>query len=119
MSKTLILTGIIIIIIYAAEMLGFGQFIHAQKWIILSFFVAISFLFHTLVALGFANNREQFVQFYLASVVFRLLLSMIFLTVALLMHVQQRELFVINFIVLYLCYTIFEISNLSRKLRHN
>jgi hypothetical protein len=119
MTKTLILTGIIILIFAAAEPLGFGRFAHPQKWIILSFFVTVSFLFHQLTEQALRKNKEKFVEFYLATVIIRILLSMIFVGIEFYLKVSDKPLFVITFFVLYLCYTIFEITNFSRKLRQN
>lgn len=119
MRNSIILTGIIIIVFFLSKSLGFDHLIHPQKWIILSFFVAISYLFHLLIKQGMANKRENFVQFYLATIVIRFLLSILFIGFELYYHVQKPLLFIINFFVLYLFYTIFEISNLYRNLRQN
>jgi hypothetical protein len=119
MSKTLILTGVLIIVFFVADATGLGHLLHQQKWVILSFFVAYSFLFNRLIELGFREKRKNFIPFYLSSVALRLLLSIIFIGIELYRGLQQQELFVINFFVLYLFYTIFEIWNLNSNLRQN
>ncbi|WP_337042221.1 hypothetical protein [Emticicia sp. 17c] len=119
MAKTLILTGVLIIVFFLADFIGLGYLLHPQKWVILSFFVAFSFLFHRIIELAFREKRKNFVQFYLSTIVLRLFMSIIFIGIELYVGLKQQELFVINFFVLYLFYTIFEIWNLSSNLRQN
>ena len=119
MSKTLILSGVLIIAFFLADAIGLGYLLHQQKWVILSFFVAYSVLFNRIIELGFKEKRKNFIQFYLATVALRLLLSIIFIGIELYRGLQQQELFVANFFVLYLFYTIFEIWNLNSNLRQN
>jgi hypothetical protein len=119
MSKTLILTGVLLIVFFLADAIGVGHWLHPQKWVILSFFVAYSFLFNRIIELGFKEKRKNFIPFYLATVALRLLLSIIFIGIELYRGLQQQELFVANFFVLYLFYTIFEIWNLNSNLRQN
>ena len=119
MKNTLLFTGILIIVFFLSDALGFGKWLHPEKWIILSFFVAISYLFHTLIKQGMANKRENFVPFYLSTIVLRLILCSVFIGIELYFGVSKVTLFIINFFVLYLFYTIFEISNLYRNLRQN
>lgn len=119
MRTTLLISGFFVIVFFLADYLGYNQYLHPQKWIILSFFVAISVLFHRLMEAGMKNNRENFVTFYLTTTVLRLILSLSFIGLELYLGVKQIELFVINFFVLYLFYTFFELWNLSRNLRQN
>lgn len=119
MSKTLILTGVLVIVFFLAEAIGLGYLLHQQKWVILGFFAASAFLFSRIMELGFRENRKNFIQFHLTTVVLRLLLSIIFIGVELYRGLKQQELFVANFFVLYLFYTIFEIWNLNSNLRRN
>lgn len=119
MSKTLILTGVLIIVFFVADTVGIGHLLHQQKWVILSFFIAYSFLFNRLIELGFKEKRKNFIPFYLASVGLRLILSIIFIGIELYRGLEKQELFIINFFALYLFYTIFEIWNLNSNLRQN
>ncbi|WP_229311163.1 hypothetical protein [Larkinella soli] len=85
----------------------------------LVFFLSVSFLLHRLMEAGFQNNREKFVPFYMASIVARLILGLAFVGFFLFRGVTDRKVFILNFLVLYICYTIFEIYGLSRKLRRD
>lgn len=119
MAKTLILTGVLIIVFFLAGALGLTNLLHPQKWIILGFFVSYSFLFNRVKELGFRDKKKNFIQFYLATIALRLILSIIFIGVELYLGIRQQELFVANFFVLYLFYTVFEILNLNSNLRRN
>jgi hypothetical protein len=119
MLRTAILTVVLIIVFFSAKYLGIEYLIHQKKWLILGFFVAFSFLFHRVIEFGLREKQKNFIPFYLSTVVLRLILSLIFIGIELYLGIQNQELFILNFFVLYLFYTIFEIWNLSRKLRHN
>lgn len=117
MLRIIIVTFIIAILFYFAPQIGFDSWIHPRKWEILAFFFAVSYLNHLLVQMGFAKNRENFVQFYLGSITARMILSLIFIGTYLYSGVSNPNIFVVTFFVLYLCYTGFEIYDLYRKLR--
>ncbi|MDZ7934341.1 MAG: hypothetical protein U5M51_05120 [Emticicia sp.] len=119
MLRTFILTVILIIVFFLAEYLGFEYLLHPKKWLILGFFVAFSVLFHRMIELGLREKQKNFIPFYLATVVLRIILCLILIGVELYLGLQQQQLFILNFFVLYLFYTVFEIWNLSRNLRQN
>jgi hypothetical protein len=118
MLRIITLTAIMGLLMYLSPQIGLSQYIHPQKWMMLAFFFAVSYLNHILAQMGFAKNRENFVQFYLGSVTARLILSLVFVGTFIYTGVQNPYLFIIHFFVLYLCYTGFEIFDLYRKLRH-
>ena len=117
MLRIILLTIAFGLLFYIAPKIGLSQYVHAQKWVILSFFFAISYLNHILMNLGFAKNRENFVQYYLGSITGRLILSLIFIGTYVYLGTPDINIFIINFFVLYLCYTGFEIFGLFSKLR--
>ncbi|MEA5259420.1 hypothetical protein VB264_16595 [Arcicella aquatica] len=118
MLRIIILTIVLGLVFYFSPQIGLSQYLHSYKWIILAFFFAVSYLNHLLAQMGFANNREHFVQFYLGGIVTRLILSLIFVGVIAYMGTKDIYIFITNFFVLYLCYTGFEIYGLYRNLRH-
>lgn len=81
------------------------------------FFLSISFLVHRLMDFGFQNNREKFVQFYMVTIVARIILCLVFVGVFLWRGVGGVKLFILDFLALYIFYTAFEIYILSRNLR--
>jgi hypothetical protein len=113
------LTAVLIIVFFLAKYIGLAYLLHPSKWLILGFFVAFSLLFHRVIEFGLREKQKNFIPFYLATVVLRLILCIIFIGVELYLGLQQQELFILNFFVLYLFYTVFEIWNLSLNLRQN
>ncbi|GAA4401353.1 hypothetical protein GCM10023187_15470 [Nibrella viscosa] len=119
MWRSVLFTAVLAIVFFAAERFMQARWVHPAWKIILLFFLSVSFLLHRLMEAGFQNKREKFVQFYMASIVVRLLLSIAFVAFYLYRQVEQKQLFVVTFLVLYICYTGFEIYGLSRNLRRD
>ena len=117
MLRIILFTITIGLLFLIAPEIGLSQYVHVQKWVILSFFFAISYLNHILMQMGFAKNRENFVQYYLGSITGRLILSLIFIGTYVYLGTPDLNTFIIDFFVLYLCYTGFEIFGLFSKLR--
>ena len=107
------------LIIFALQKLGFNSYLHQYIWVIFVFFLALGFLNFTLMKFAFEKNKEKFIAFFMASVVLRLILSIVFLGAFIFIKLENIQLFVINFIVLYLCVLAFEIFENIRNLRQN
>jgi hypothetical protein len=119
MLRTLIFTSTIGIVFFTAEYYNFLPSLPAEKWYILAFFFTISVLQHRVMSFGFQENRDQFVQFYLVTVVLRLILCVLFVGAFLYYKVSHPMGFVVTFFVLYLFYTFFEVLGLYRNLRRD
>lgn len=119
MFRTVLATLFLGIVLFAADYFSLGTYIHSEKWSILAFFFAVSLLQHRLMEQGFKENRDKFVQFYLTTVVVRLLLCLVFVGVFLYFKVNSPNSFVITFFAFYLFYTCFEIYGLYRNLRRD
>lgn len=120
MLRSTLVTIVLGIVLFIVNKLGYGSgIIHEKMGYILAFYLAMSFMIDRLMSQGFRNNREKFVQFYLAISVVRFLLSLTFIGIFLYNGVPDSGLFVANFFALYLFYTCFEIWGVYRKLRAN
>jgi len=119
MLRSFLFTLLLAIVFFSAERYAHPGWLHPQWKAMLLFFLSVSFLLHRLMSVGFENNREKFVQMYMASLVARLLLSLVFVGFFLYRKVDQKQVFISDFLVLYLCYTGFEIYTLSRNLRRD
>lgn len=117
--NSIILFTILGLFIYLFQKFGYTHFIHEKIWIIFVFFLALAFLNYTLMKFAFENNREKFITFFMASVVIRLILSMVFLGAFIFVELNNIQIFVLNFIALYLCVLVFEIFENIRNLRQN
>ncbi len=115
----LILFIIIALIIVGLQKYGFSNLVHEKIWEIFAFFLAIAFLNHQLMKGAFENNRQKFITFFMASVVARLILSLVFFGIFAFIKVENVQLFALNFFVLYLCALSFEIFENSRNLQQN
>ena len=103
---------------FLAPRLGYGAWLHPDSWPMLAFFGSLTFLNQVLMERGMARNREHFVQFSLAGVIGRLVLSLGFLLVWVKTGLPQKPHFFIQFFVLYLFFLGFEIAGAYRNLRH-
>ena len=119
MLKSFLLIVLVLIVFFLADYFGPMPFLHSWKYTILLFFAALSYVFHNIINTSKVPESDNFIQFYLSTVVIRLLSCMIFVTVALYLKIENRGLFIINFFALYLFFTLFEILGLYRTLRRN
>ena len=119
MLRTFLFTLFLIIVFFVADYYFVLPWLHPNWKLLLGFFLSVSFLTNRLVETGLQGNQERFIPFYLASTVARLVLSLAFVGFFLFRHVEQRRTFVFDFLVLYICYTSFEIWTLRRNLRHD
>lgn len=119
MVRSVVFTILLAIGFFVAGPLGYAEFVHPQWTIMLLFFLSISLLIHRLMEAGFQNNRANLIPFYMASTIARFLLSTTFVGFFLFRQVEQRRLFIIEFFVLYMFYTSFEIFGLGRNLRRD
>jgi hypothetical protein len=117
MRKSFLVIVLFLIAFFLADHYGPMSFLHDWKYIILLFFAALSYVFHSIINTSKASESDNFIQFYLSTVLIRLLACAIFITVALYIKVENRGLFIINFFALYLFFTLFEILGLYRTLR--
>ncbi|MHA8065939.1 hypothetical protein V7S76_04555 [Aquirufa sp. ROCK2-A2] len=90
---------------------------HPDVKFIWAFFFFQAYLSQLLHQIGSNNDRENFVQFHMASQAVRFITSLIFIGVFAYFKTPEIYLFVGNFFVLYLCSTNFEIISLLRNLR--
>lgn len=105
----------IFIVLFLVNQSSYQYLLHPQIWYIFLFFVVLDILILNIVNIGFSQGN--FINFYLASTVVRMVLVMIFMGVFMYFYPENRKLFLITSVVLYLFFTIFEISVLLRKLR--
>ncbi len=102
-----------IIVLFIVQASPAATVLHTKVWYILVFFIMLDYFLSNLTNQGFKTNN--FITFYFASMVSRMILVLIFLGVGLYYFPENRKLFTSNVIAFYLFFTIFEISNLLRK----
>jgi len=94
-----------------------AEWMHSNLKFIWAFFFFQSYLSQLLHQMGSNNNRENFVQFHMASQAIRFITSLIFIGVFAYFKTPDMYLFIGNFFVLYLSSINFEIISLIRNLR--
>ncbi|MBN8822002.1 MULTISPECIES: hypothetical protein [unclassified Spirosoma] len=109
--------------------LGIGFFVGEHYWhlpwitaewrVLIAFFLSVSVITSRLHAFGYHRTDRIFAMMPLIATVLRLVLSMLFFGLMLYRGLPDRNLFVITFLVLYLCYLGFEIILSRRNLRRN
>ncbi len=111
--------GIVILglITAAAWLSPLQAHMHPKTWFIFAFFACIDYLVHTLAEKGLENKSENFIQFYMASLVIKLVLTLVFMAIFLYLFPADRKTLVFTVFAFYLCFTVFEILIIIRKLR--
>lgn len=91
--------------------------IHDVSWVLIIgvFFISVSAELITLI--GLKKEKINLVPFLLGTMITRLLLGIIILTVFLLLTKNDRILLAINFLVIYFCFMVFEINSSIANLR--
>lgn len=119
MVRTLALTVALAIVFFLVERYVPTPWLHPGWRILLVFFGSVSVLTYRLVQPGLQGDQERFVPLYLAATVARFVLGLAFVGFYLYRGVEDRRTFVLDFLLLYLSYTGFEIWGVLRTLRQN
>lgn len=106
---------VLFVVLFLVRQSSWQHLLHPQIWYIFLFFAVVHFLVVRIADMGF--ERDNFINFYLASTVIRMIMILIFLGAFLWLFPENRKLFLLTSVVFYLFFTIFEISILLRKLR--
>ena len=116
MARLLLSYGGLLVLIFVIKYLS-PEWIHEDILIIWAFFGFLGYLSHLLHGFGMEKDREKLVPFHMAAQGIRFLCSLIFVGIYAYLKTKNIYLFIIDFFVLYLFSTYFEISGLLRKLR--
>lgn len=92
-------------------------YLHEKIEYIIVFFIAIDYLIKILVSKGLENKGDSFISYFMASMVLKMVLFLIFTGFMIFKFPGNSQLLVINIFALYLFFTFFEISEILRKLR--
>jgi hypothetical protein len=119
MIRLFLFTVVLAIAFFLAERYSVTPWLHPDWKVLLVFFLSVSFLTHRLVESGLQGNQERLIPLYMAATVARLILGLAFVGFFLFRHVADRRTFILDFLVLYISYTGFEIWTLTRNLRRD
>jgi hypothetical protein len=91
--------------------------VHPYIWYTQIFFFSIFFISNRIISVEEISGANKIHIFYLVSLTIRFFLSTVYVIVGLLNTDFHPVVFALNFFVLYLCYTWFEIYSLLSNLR--
>jgi hypothetical protein len=113
--KNYIPATLLFVVLFLVKQSSYQHLLHPQIWYIFIFFAFIDILVVKIAEKGF--EQDNFINFYLAATVIRMVLVLIFMGVFMYIYPDNRKVFVITSFAFYLFFTIFEISVLLRNLR--
>lgn len=93
------------------------QIIHSSIWGIYGFVVGLSYLVSALALWLYKKSPENFLQIKLLGMVIRILSSLGFIAILVVMGVENNILFIANFFILFLFYLTFDIYTFISNLR--
>lgn len=115
-GQLLIIAIVIGAILQLLAYTSFHQYLYSQVWAIHLVSLVIALLSHAVTSLGNSSNSDLHV-FSMGGTAVRFLLSLVFLGIAVYLLKNETVVFVLNYFILYLVYTSFEIYFLLRNLR--
>ena len=119
MLRILLLTLFLSIVFFVAEQYAAVLWLHPAWKTLLVFYGSVSLLTYRLVGTDRQRNPDRFIPMYMAATVARFILSLLFVGFFLWQGIDNRRVFVLDFLVLYIVYLGFEIWGFTRKLRPN
>jgi hypothetical protein len=117
--KLLFFSLLIAGIIYLLQEFIKPEWVHETMWIILSFFVILTWLTGMFTHYLLELSKENSVSIILGGIGIRFLASVGFVAILLFMGVENLILFVVNFFIIYFFYLLFDIYTLISNLRPN
>lgn len=118
-AKLLFYSLIIAGIIYILQEFIKPDWVHETMWIILSFFVLLTWLTGMFTHYLLELSKENSVNILLGAIAIRFLASIAFVAVLLFIGTENLILFVVNFFAIYFFYLLFDIYTLISNLRPN
>lgn len=112
---SLLLAGLI----YLLEYLFGPIWIHDKIWLILSFFVVLTWLTGSFSHYLIGISKENSVNILLGATGIRLLASIGFVAIMLALKLENIIWFVVNFFIIYFFYLLFDIYGVMANLRPN
>jgi L-asparagine transporter-like permease len=109
-------TIVVALVYYGIRQLGFTLLDHPAFPFVLVFFALTTAGFHLGLVKAEARGNQQFVRFYMGATTAKLLLYMVVIVIYAFLVDENTRIFLIDFFLLYLLYTSFEVSFVYRKL---
>lgn len=106
-------------LIYIIQQYVMPTWIHESVWTILAFFIILTWITGMFTHYLLQLSKENSVSILLGGIGLRLLSSIGFVAVMLMLGVENIILFIVNFFIVYFLYLLFDIYMLIANLRPN
>jgi hypothetical protein len=106
-------------LIYIIQQYLMPTWIHESVWTILAFFIILTWITGMFTHYLLQLSKENSVSILLGGIGLRLLSSIGFVAVMLMLGVENIILFIVNFFIVYFLYLLFDIYMLIANLRPN
>ena len=118
-SYYFIFIGVLIgLVIVLDHVFGGSQLFVRQFWLIFWFLAGITYIAYVLVAVGIKRDPQMGISAIMGAIAAKLLFSMVFVLVYTQKVQSNTTIFLLNFFLLYLLFSVFEIYCLLFNLRH-
>ncbi|EOZ92250.1 hypothetical protein A33Q_4343 [Indibacter alkaliphilus LW1] len=117
--RLFLMSLILAALIFLLEYLLDPYWIHEKVWIILSFFVLLTWMTGMFTQYLMEISKENSVNILLGAIGIRLLASIGFVAIMLVLKVENIIWFVVNFFIIYFFYLLFDIYGVIANLRPN
>lgn len=106
-------------VIFAIQQYIMPSWIHESMWTILAFFIILTWITGMFTHYLLQLSKENSVSILLGGIGLRLLSSIGFVAIMLMLGVENIILFIVNFFIVYFLYLLFDIYMLIANLRPN
>ncbi|MFT7592085.1 MAG: hypothetical protein ACI9UJ_002014 [bacterium] len=96
---------------------AFGQVVSLWSWLAIGFFFALNMLIHFISQTALKSSQKSFLTFMYGSIGLRFIFSIFFIVIYLIVNDIMDKVVIVNFLILYLLFTTFELYHLVAKLR--
>ncbi len=118
-GQLFLFTTLVAISIFLLKYILQVSFIHDTIWYILLYVLFQTLFSFWIIGLGIQKSQESFIKYTMTATIIRLTLSLLIIFVALQLGINHRLSFVLNFLITYFIFLIFELISLLANLRAN
>jgi hypothetical protein len=93
-----------------------GRPVSVWSWLAIGFFLALNTIIHFLSQNALKSSQKSFLTFVYGSIGMRFIFSIFFIVIYLIVNDVMDKVVVVNFLILYLLFTTFELYHLVTKL---
>jgi hypothetical protein len=115
--KLLVFTVVCSVLLFCWNQFTPPVFHHSISWVILIFYAVSALLVHVYLIRSASGDPKAFVGKFMGVTGLKLLVYLLFLIILLLTNRDHARVIALYFLVMYLLFTVFEVSSLYKQLR--